>query len=219
MNPSAQAGCLFVVSAPSGAGKTSLVRALLAQQPALRLSVSCTTRAPRAGERNGVDYQFLERAEFQRRRNAGDFLEWAEVHGNFYGTSRDWIEERIRAGDDVILEIDWQGAMQVRRHFPRAVLTFVLPPSIEELRRRLEQRNQDSAEVIAQRVDAARSELAQAGRFEYVIINQDFGRALQQLAAIITASSCRMAEQRARNRAFFDALGIGTEHTEQGWPG
>lgn len=208
MSPTSQSGSLFVISAPSGAGKTSLVRALLGELPNLRLSVSCTTRSARPGEVNGLDYEFLDRDEFIRRRDAGDFLEWAEVHDNLYATSRAWIEERMAAGEDVILEIDWQGAVQVRRQFPDAVLVFIAPPSIEELRRRLESRGQDSPEVIEQRIQAARPELAQAGRFEYVIINQEFAGALRQLSAIVEAARCRFAQQRSRHRALFDGLGI-----------
>jgi len=208
MSPTSRSGSLFVVSAPSGAGKTSLVRALLGELPNLRLSVSCTTRPARPGEVHGVDYEFLDRNEFIRRRDAGDFLEWAQVHDNLYATSRAWIESRIAAGEDVILEIDWQGAVQVRRQFPDAVLVFIAPPSIDELRRRLESRGQDSPEVIEQRVQAARPELAEAGRFEYVIINQEFAGALRQLAAIVEAARCRFAQQRARHRALFDGLGI-----------
>lgn len=208
MSPTPRSGSLFVISAPSGAGKTSLVRALLGELPNLRLSVSCTTRPARPGEVHGVDYEFLDREEFVRRRDAGDFLEWAQVHDNLYATSRAWIEGRIAAGEDVILEIDWQGAMQVRRQFPDAVLVFIAPPSIAELRRRLESRGQDSPEVIEQRIQAARPELAEAGRFEYVIINQEFAGALRQLAAIVEAARCRFAQQRSRHGALFDGLGI-----------
>lgn len=208
MNPIPQPGSLFVVSAPSGAGKTSLVRALLGEQSNLRLSVSCTTRAPRPGELDGIDYEFLDRDEFIRRRDAGEFLEWAQVHANLYATSRAWIEARIAAGEDVVLEIDWQGAMQVQRAFPQAVLVFIAPPSIEALRQRLESRGLDSPAVIEQRIQAARPELAEAGRFEYVIINQEFAGALRQLAAVVEASRCRFAQQRIRYRDLFDGFGI-----------
>ncbi len=202
------AGNLFVVTAPSGAGKTSLVHALLAQQPQLRLSVSWTTRAPRNGEVDGRDYHFIDRAEFERRREAGEFLEWAEVHGNLYGTSRTWIEEQIRAGVDIVLEIDWQGAAQVQRLFPRAVCVFIVPPSLEALRQRLEGRGQDSPAVIAQRMTASRDELQQAFRFEYVIINQDFVVALEQLQILVEAARLRLSGQRIRHREVFAALGI-----------
>lgn len=201
-------GSLFVISAPSGAGKTSLVRALLGEHPGIRLSVSYTTRAARPGEVDGVDYVFVDRDEFVSRRDAGEFLEWAEVHGNLYATSRHWIEARMAAGEDVILEIDWQGAVQVRRQFTDAVLVFIAPPSIDDLRLRLERRGQDAADVIEQRVQAAKPELREAGRFEYVIINQEFAGALRQLAAIVDAARCRFAAQRARFPGLFDDLGI-----------
>ena len=208
MNPSANPGSLFVVVAPSGAGKTSLVRALLERQPQMRLSISFTTRAPRPGESDGVDYFFVDRAEFEQRRDAGEFLEWAEVHGNLYATSRRWIEERVAEGTDIVLEIDWQGAVQVQRLFSDAVGVFIAPPSIEELRRRLTARGQDSEAVIERRVTAAEAELKQAHRFQYVIINQDFTSALQQLSAVVEASRLRYPKQKARSPSVFAALGI-----------
>ncbi|MCO5101162.1 MAG: guanylate kinase [Burkholderiaceae bacterium] len=208
MTPLESAGSLFVVAAPSGAGKTSLVRALLAERPLLQLSVSCTTRKPRAGEVDGRDYHFVDRVEFDRRRQAGEFLEWAEVHGNLYATSRRWIEQRMRAGVDIVLEIDWQGAVQVQQLFADAVGVFIVPPSIEALRERLEQRGQDCAEVIEQRVAAARAELKQARRFQYVIINQDFATALAELRTLVEAARLRLSRQRARHPATFSALGI-----------
>jgi guanylate kinase len=206
-------GSLFVISAPSGAGKTSLVRALLGEQPGIRLSVSFTTRAARPGEVDGVDYVFVDRDEFLARRDAAEFLEWAEVHGNLYATSRRWIEQRMAAGEDVILEIDWQGAVQVKRRFPEAVLVFIAPPSIAELRRRLERRGQDAPDIIEQRVQAAKPELAEAARFEYVIINQEFAGALRQLAAVVDAARCRFDQQRARFPGLFDDLGIDPSHS------
>lgn len=208
MTPSESAGSLFVVAAPSGAGKTSLVRALLADRPLLQLSVSFTTRAPRAGEVNGRDYHFVDRPDFEARREVGEFLEWAEVHGNLYATSRRWIEERICAGVDIVLEIDWQGAVQVQQLFPDAVGIFIVPPSIDALRERLEQRGQDSAEVIERRVAAARAELKQAHRFQYVIINQDFATALADLRTLVEAARLRLSRQRARHPVTFRALGI-----------
>ena len=201
-------GSLFVVAAPSGAGKTSLVRALLADAPLMQLSVSFTTRAPRPGEVDGRDYFFVDQPEFERRREAGEFLEWAEVHGNLYGTSRAWIDDRIAAGVDIVLEIDWQGAMQVQRLFPDAIGVFIVPPSIGVLRERLTQRGQDSTEVIEQRVAAAQAELRQAHRFQYVIINQDFASALADLRTIVQAAHLRFAKQQARHSATFAALGI-----------
>ena len=208
MNSTLHPGSLFVIVAPSGAGKTSLVRALLEHQRGLAVSVSFTTRPPRPGERDGIDYFFVDRPEFDRRREAGEFLEWANVHGNCYATSRRWIEEQVGAGKDILLEIDWQGAMQVRAAFPDTVGIFIAPPSIESLRERLIIRGQDSAEVIAQRVQAAQAELREAGRFEHVIINQEFAIALHQLEAIVEAARTRYEKQRARNPALFAALGV-----------
>jgi guanylate kinase len=203
-----RAGSLFVVAAPSGAGKTTLVRALLAQQPQMQLSVSFTTRLPRPGEREGIDYCFVDHREFDRRREAEEFLEWAEVHGNLYATSRAWIEERIAAGVDIVLEIDWQGAVQVQQLFPDAVGIFIVPPSIDALRQRLRERDQDSAEVIERRLAAAEAELKQASRFQYVIINQDFARALGELVTVVEASRLRFSRQTARHHDIFAALGI-----------
>ena len=203
-----RAGSLFVVSAPSGAGKTSLVRALLADAPLIQLSVSYTTRPPRAGEVHGRDYMFVDAADFERRRRAGEFLEWAEVHGNLYATSRAWIEEHIAAGVDIVLEIDWQGAAQVQQLYPDAIGVFIVPPSIDVLRERLAQRGQDSAEVIERRVAAAEAELKQAHRFQYVIINQEFASALGDLRTIVEAARLRYSKQQARHPALFGGLGI-----------
>jgi len=203
-----RAGSLFVVAAPSGAGKTSLVRALLDREPRMQLSVSFTTRAPRPGEIDGRDYFFVDRAGFEQRRDEGEFLEWAEVHGNLYATSRRWIEERMAAGVDIVLEIDWQGATQVQRIYPDAVGVFIAPPSVQALRERLVARGQDSIEVIEQRVAAAEAELRQAHRFQYVIINQDFTRALDELATIVDSARLRFAQQKARHPETFCALGI-----------
>lgn len=207
----AGAGSLFVVVAPSGAGKTTLVRALLEQRPGVELSVSCTTRAPRAGERDGVDYRFVDRAEFERLRSAGEFLEWAEVHGNLYGTSRRWIASRLAEGRDIVLEIDWQGALQVQAIFPDAIGVFIAPPSMQALRERLERRGQDGTDVIERRMLAAREELAQAPTFQYVIINQEFRTALEQLSSIVDVAGLRFAKQRARERQLFDELLIPRE--------
>ncbi len=204
----AYSGSLFVVIAPSGAGKTSLVRALLDQHGALQLSVSYTTRAPREGEADGKDYNFVTREDFLQRRDAGEFLEWAEVHGNLYATSLHWLAERIAAGDDILLEIDWQGAMQVKQQFPDAVGIFIAPPSIEELRARLQRRGLDAEPVIEQRVLAATSELKEAHRFEYVIINQDFASALQELKSVVEASRVRYRQQQARHQELFASLGL-----------
>lgn len=206
--PASQAGNLLVVAAPSGAGKTSLVRALLAERPTMQLSVSFTTRAPRPGEVDGRDYVFVDAADFARRREAGEFLEWAEVHGNLYATSRAWIENRIAAGVDIVLEIDWQGAVQVQRLFADAIGVFVVPPSIGTLRERLMQRGQDGPEVIERRLHAAEAELKQAYRFQYVIINQEFASALGDLRTIVEAARLRYSRQHARHPDTFAALGI-----------
>jgi len=201
---------IFMVVAPSGAGKSSLVNALLARDAALALSVSCTTRAPRPGEVNGREYHFIDLAEFQRRRAQGEFLESAEVHGNFYATSRREIERRLEAGVDVLLEIDWQGARQVKQHFPRAVGVFILPPSIDALDERLHKRGQDSASVIKHRLLAAGSEIARAPEFEYIIINENFDVALAQLTAVVTATRLRYECQAASHHELFAQLGIPT---------
>ena len=202
------AGSLFMVVAPSGAGKSTLVNALLAQEPALKLSISYTTRTPRPGEQNGREYYFTTPEDFLVRRDAGEFMESAEVHGNYYGTSRLMIAEQIKSGTDVLLEIDWQGAQQVKNQFPHAVGIFILPPSIDALEERLKKRGQDSPQVILRRVLAAGGEIAHAGEFEYVIINQDFATALSELTAIVSATRCRFSRQAARNVSLFAQLGI-----------
>ena len=206
--PSSGSGSLFIVAAPSGAGKSSLVGALLAQEPDIKLSISCTTRAPRPGELHGREYFFLSEAEFIERKAKGEFLESAHVHGNYYGTSRIVIEEQTRAGKDVLLEIDWQGARQVREQFPEAVGIFILPPSVAVLEQRLRSRGQDSEEVIARRVQAADGEIAHAPEFDYVIINDSFETALSQLAAIARATRCRYRQQAARHGSLFADYGI-----------
>ena len=201
-------GSLFVVAAPSGAGKSSLVRELMARDGDLHLSISFTTRAPRPGELHGREYFFVSEAEFLERERDGEFLESAKVHGNFYGTSRLVIEENMRAGKDVLLEIDWQGAQQVRQYFPDAVSIFILPPSIATLEERLRARGQDAEDVIARRVQAAAGEIAHAPEFDYVIINADFAVASSELAAIVEASRCRFSQQASRNSALFADYGI-----------
>jgi guanylate kinase len=194
----ATAGALFIVSAPSGAGKTTLVRALMAQDAGIRHSVSYTTRQPRSAERDGHDYHFVDIQAFLSMRERGDFLEWAEVHGNFYGTSRTWLLDEMRAGRDTLLEIDWQGAQQVRAVMPHAVSIFIVPPSIPELERRLRGRGQDSEEVIQRRVAAALSELRHVDEFDFVIINNDLQVALADLAAAVRASRLVFSRQQAR---------------------
>ncbi|MBV6303656.1 guanylate kinase [Candidimonas humi] len=201
-------GNIFMVVAPSGAGKSSLVNALLAQEPDMMLSISCTTRAPRSGEKENQHYRFIDKEEFLRMREAGALLEWAEVHGNFYGTPRDRIDEAIAQGRDVLLEIDWQGARQISQHFPEAVGIFILPPSIEALETRLYKRGQDAPHVISRRLLAAGSEMSHAYEFQYVIINQEFSVALTQLSQIVAATRLRYATQAARHASLFSQLGI-----------
>ena len=180
-----KAGRLFVITAPSGAGKTSLIDALVRADPSLNLSISYTTRAPRPGEKDGVDYHFVDEPAFLGMQQRGEFLESAEVHGYRYGTSKKVITEALARGEDLILEIDWQGARQVRGIYPGCVGIFILPPSIEELERRMRSRGQDADPVIRRRLDNARGEMEHAGEFHYAIINKDFDTARQELAAII----------------------------------
>ena len=184
-------GKLFVITAPSGAGKTSLIEAVMRDDPSLKISVSYTTRAPRDGEKDGVDYHFVERATFDAMQRRGEFLESAEVHGNHYGTSRKVILDAVARGEDLILEIDWQGAQQVRRLYPDCVGIFILPPSIEELERRMRGRGKDAEGVIRRRLDNAREELAHAREFEYSIINKDFETARRELAEILRIERTR----------------------------
>ena len=186
-------GRLFVITAPSGAGKTSLIDALTREDRSLRLSTSYTTRAPRPGEKNGVDYHFVDDATFLGMRDRGEFLESAEVHGYRYGTSKRVITEALSKGEDLILEIDWQGARQVRGIHPDCVGIFILPPSIEELERRMRARGQDSEEVIRRRLDNARGEMDHAGEFDYAIINKDFDTARRELAEVIRAERAKPA--------------------------
>ena len=199
-------GNLYVVAAPSGAGKTTLVKRLLQNESEVRLSISYTTRLPRPGEENGREYHFVDVETFRRMIDQGDFLEWAEVHGNFYGTSKTWITNQMAVGSDVLLEIDWQGAQQVRAVFPEAIGVFILPPSLEELERRLTGRGTDSREVIARRLAAAQAEMRHVGEFDYAIINDDLERALDDLRSILRASRLHFKAQRARHAALFDRL-------------
>jgi guanylate kinase len=196
-------GLLFIIAAPSGAGKSSLVKAVLADDPQLVLSISYTTRAARAGEVDGREYHFVDRATFQRMLAAGEFLESAEVHGNLYATSQKQITDVRARGLDIVLEIDWQGAQQVRRIFPDAVGIFILPPSRVELERRLRARGQDTAAAIARRLAAAADELSHAAEFDFVIINKDFEEARRDLAAVVRASRLRFAAQGARHPELF----------------
>ena len=184
-------GKLFVITAPSGAGKTSLIEAVMRDDPSLKISVSYTTRQPRSGEKNGVDYHFVDEATFKGMRERGEFLESAEVHGNHYGTAKQVILDAVKRGDDLILEIDWQGAQQVRRLYPDCIGIFILPPSIEELERRMRTRGQDSDAVIRRRLENAREELAHSVEFKYRIINKDFEIARRDLAKIIEGERAR----------------------------
>ncbi len=192
------AGDLFVVVAPSGAGKTSLVNRLLEVERDIRLSVSYTTRVPREGEVDGREYHFVSREAFESMIAAGDFLEHANVYGNYYGTSRRWIESELAGEHDVLLEIDWQGAAQVRSLFPGMVGIFVLPPSIGELRRRLTARGKDSAEVIERRMASAREEISHVLEFEYIIVNEQFDVAVADLQAVVRAA--RLSRERRAGR-------------------
>ncbi len=178
-------GKLFVITAPSGAGKTSLIDAVMRDDPSLKISISYTTRPPRPGEKDGVDYHFVDEPTFRTMRERGEFLESAEVHGNHYGTAKQVILDAVKRGDDLILEIDWQGAQQVRGLYPKCIGIFILPPSIEELERRMRARGQDADAVIRRRLENAREELSHAGEFKYAIINKDFETAKRELANII----------------------------------
>jgi guanylate kinase len=193
-------GNLFIVTAPSGAGKTSLVRALLAADSQVRLSISYTTRPMRPGEVGGVDYHFVTEDHFLKMLEEGDFLESAEVHGARYGTSQTWVESALQSGKDLILEIDWQGAAQVRSLYPHAIGIFILPPSMETLEQRLRKRGQDADAVIARRLAAAQEEISHVSEFDYVIINDQFDVALHDLLAIVRCQRMRSEKQLARHR-------------------
>jgi guanylate kinase len=197
-------GTLFIVSSPSGGGKTSLVKALLEAEPEVRLSVSYTTRPARPGEAGGRDYHFVTLPAFERMLEAGEFLESAVIYGNRYGTSQKWIERERAEGRDVLLEIDWQGAQQVRRLIRQVVSIFILPPSPEVLESRLRGRGQDSEEVVARRLASAREEISHVSEYEYVIINDEFNRAAQDLRSIVRAERLKLARQLARNPSPFN---------------
>ncbi len=199
-------GTLYIVSAPSGAGKTSLLKAVLAEAEDIIVSVSHTTRPQRKGEEYGVDYHFIKMETFQRMINNGSFLEHAEVFGNFYGTSREWIEKKLSSGIDIILEIDWQGARQVREQMPESRSVFILPPSRQALEQRLHGRGQDSDEVIAKRMSAAKQEMSHYSEYDYIVINDDFETAKQELAAIFRAERQRTHHQMRRNARLIDDL-------------
>jgi guanylate kinase len=201
-------GNLFVVAAPSGAGKSSLVKALLELDAKLDVSVSHTSRAPRGQEQHGREYWFISTDEFRAMAERGEFFEWAEVHGNLYGTSRAAIEARMAHGDDVVLEIDYQGALQIKQIFPYAVLVFILPPSWEELMQRLNRRGDTEPEVIAQRMRNARHEVAQAQHFDFVVVNAVFETAIFDLKAIVHAQRLKYAAQRRNRSGVFKALDL-----------
>jgi guanylate kinase len=199
-------GDLFIVSAPSGAGKTSLVSGLLKQNKQIDVSVSYTTRAPRPGEVDGVNYHFVSREQFMLMAQHGDFLESAEVYGNLYGTSQTWISQENAKGRDILLEIDWQGAAQVRAKFPGSIGIFILPPSLAALETRLTGRKQDSPEIIAKRLDAAREDISHVAEFDYVIINDKLDEALQQLNAVVVATGLRRNRQLTRQARLINQL-------------
>ncbi len=199
-------GNLYIITAASGAGKTSLVEALLTRDAQIKRSVSHTTRSPRSGEENGVHYHFVNEAQFLETLSAGGFLESADVHGAKYGTSQSAVDTALQGGFDVILEIDWQGAAQVRTLYPQAISIFILPPSVETLAERLNNRGQDSPEVIAKRVAAAREEMRHVVEFDYVTINDNFEAALQDLMAIIRASRLKLQAQLQRYATLIQQL-------------
>ncbi len=199
-------GQLYVISAPSGAGKTSLVKRLTETDPLIRVSVSTTTRAPRPGEVDGVNYHFTNVDTFKQKVAQGDFLEWAEVFGNYYGTQKSQVEALLGQGFDVILEIDWQGAQQIREKMPDTLSIFILPPSMEELERRLTGRGTDAPEVITRRLAEAKDEMRHYPEFDYVVINDDFDVAFEDLHTIFKANRLRTPRQQARHGAILDAL-------------
>lgn len=201
-------GNLFVVAAPSGAGKSSLVKALLELDSHLTVSVSHTTRAPRGQEQDGREYWFIDEAEFRAMVGRGEFFEWAQVHGHLYGTSRKAIEQRLAQGQDMVLEIDWQGALQIKRQFEHAVLIFILPPSWDELRQRLQRRGEDRPEVIEQRMANARTEVPHARDFDFVIINALFETALFDLKTVVHSQRLKFAAQQRNKSQVFSALNL-----------
>lgn len=199
-------GTLFIVAAPSGAGKSSIVNACLARFSDIALSISFTSRDKRPGERHAQHYHFVSKDEFQRMIDAGDFFEWANVHGDLKGTARQSVEPQLAAGRDVLLEIDWQGAQQVRKHVPDAIGVFILPPSRQALEERMRKRGQDTEATIATRLANAREEMSHYGEFEYVIVNEVFETAVEEMCAIFTASRLRRDAQAERHRELIDGL-------------
>ena len=201
-----QQGNIFVVTAPSGAGKTTLVEALLAADQQIKLSVSYTTRAPREGEIDGINYHFVSREAFIAMLQRSEFLESAEVYGNFYGTSQLWIQQQLDAGNDILLEIDWQGAQQVRKLFPQAIGVFILPPSLQALEQRLRGRGTDSEESISKRMASAREEITHVDEFDFVIVNEVMDEAIKDLISLVRAPRLGIARQSAKYAALFSAL-------------
>ena len=199
-------GTLYIVAAPSGAGKSSIVNAVLARDPDISLSISFTSRPPRPGERHAEHYNFISAAEFEAMVDAGDFFEHARVHGDWKGTARQSVDPQLAAGRDVLLEIDWQGARQVRSRIPDAVSVFILPPSRAALEERMRKRGQDSDAVIAQRLSAAREEMSHYGEFDYVIVNECFDTAVAEMCSIFTASRLRKDRQVARHARLISSL-------------
>lgn len=199
-------GTLYIVAAPSGAGKSSIVNAVLARDPNIRLSISFTSRQPRPGERHAEHYHFVSAEEFEAMVEAGDFFEYARVHGDWKGSARQSVEPFLAAGKDVLLEIDWQGARQVRSKVPDAVSVFILPPSRQALESRMRTRGQDSEATIRQRLDAAREEMSHYGEFDYVIVNEVFDTAVEEMCAIFLASRLRLEPQVARHSRLITAL-------------
>ncbi|QWD31184.1 guanylate kinase [Polynucleobacter paneuropaeus] len=201
-------GSMLMIVAPSGAGKSSLVSALLQSEPGLTISLSTTTRSPRPGEVDGKDYRFVTPEVFKQERDQGQFLEWAEVHGHFYGTSKTWIEQQMQTGSDVILEIDWQGAQQIRKLIPVVQWIFIFPPSIEALEERLRKRGQDEEATIERRLAAAHIELQHAHEANFIVINDAFDQALADLRHILAASRLRSGPVMARNPVLLKRLGV-----------
>lgn len=209
-------GSVFVISAPSGAGKSTLVKALLAHDAQLVLSISHTTRAPRGHEKNGGAYFFVDEATFTQKVENQEFLEWAKVHGNSYGTDRQFIETHLAQGHDVLLEIDWQGAKQIKQNFTQAVCIFILPPSLKDLEERLYKRGEDSPSVIARRLLAAGHEMSHVSEFDYVVVNQELDKALAELRAIVLACRCEVKRSHEKLANLFEELGISDSFSSAG---
>lgn len=199
-------GTLYIIAAPSGAGKTSLVKALLAVESNLKVSISHTTRPKRSSEQDGVDYYFIDQAKFEKKITHNIFLEYARVFTHYYGTSKEWVNDQLMSGVDVILEIDWQGAQQIRKQMPHCVSIFILPPALETLRERLQARNQDDDQVIAQRLAAASKEVSHYAEFDYLVVNDDFAHALADLQTIFRAERLRQVRQSSRYHALLEDL-------------